>query len=129
MEEEESYDEEFDYRFRISDIDELLQKEREQVSRKNLETSVVQFIKHQELGLEKPRINSLRRFLLSREIFARELAKYSKCFCIEDSNHTAIKCFGYRLREELDFMKEFEEETKDGMKNLRQWEMETLKVK
>jgi len=44
--EEESSDEEPDFRFRISDDKKLLQKEREQLSKKNLETLVVQFVKH-----------------------------------------------------------------------------------
>jgi len=61
--EEESSDEVPDFRFRISRDEELLRIEQEQLSKKNLETLVVQFIRHQELGLKKSRTNSLRTFL------------------------------------------------------------------
>ncbi|EFN67719.1 hypothetical protein EAG_01307 [Camponotus floridanus] len=44
----ESSDKEPDFDFRTSDVEKLLQYEREQLSKKNLETSVVQFIRHQE---------------------------------------------------------------------------------
>jgi len=54
---EESSDKEPDFDFRTSDDEELLQYEREQLSKKNLETSIVQFIRHQELALKKPRTN------------------------------------------------------------------------
>jgi len=49
--EEESSDEEPDFRFRISQDEELLRIERKQLSKKNVKTSIVQFIRHQELGL------------------------------------------------------------------------------
>jgi len=97
--EEESSDGKPDFRLRISQDEELLRIEREQLSKKNLETSIVQFIKHQELGLEKPRTNSLRTFLLAREICAREFVKYHGCKCFNiEPNHSKVKYIGNKLR-------------------------------
>jgi len=54
---EESSDKEPDFDFRTSDDEKLIQYERKQLSKKNLETSIVQFIRHQKLVLKKPRTN------------------------------------------------------------------------
>ncbi|XP_025266662.1 stromelysin-2-like [Camponotus floridanus] len=87
--------------FLISDVEELLQIEREQFSKKNLKTSVVQFIRHQELGLKKPRTNSLRTFLQHRDVVCIELKNVMQDFIekIEEDNREN------KLREGLETLK------------------------
>jgi len=127
---EESSDKEPDFDFRTSDDEELLQYEREQISKKNLETSIVQFIRHRELGLKKPRTNSLKRFLKSRKYCANSLRKCDASSCIyeEDPNHTTLRCFGNRLYENLELRKKMDKFEYEHENMLRQ-DLETLKVK
>ncbi|XP_025270807.1 uncharacterized protein LOC112639853 [Camponotus floridanus] len=129
---EESSDKEPDFDFRTSDVDELLQYEREQLSKKNLETSVVQFIRNRELGLKKPRTISLNRFLKTRKYWANSVKKCDTSFCFEcihaeDPNHTKVKCFGNRLCEHLELCKGIDKFEGDVHENMLRHDLETLK--
>lgn len=85
----------------------------EEQERKNIkDSSIVQFLRHRELGLQKPQKVDLKLFLINREKAVHDTLKCSGNMCelIDElgPNHNPVRCFESRLRAELDSVEKHE---------------------